>query len=58
MLETVFTKHKNLEELQHFLSHYQQIYPQAKQEGKVVLRYYINKVNYRIQHLLCRSKSK
>ncbi len=51
MLEPVFTKQKSLEQLQHFLKYYQQVYPQAKQRGKVVLRYYLRKLNYQIQHL-------
>ncbi len=56
MLRTVFTRQKSLQELQHFLSHYQQVYPQAKQQGKVVLQYYISKVNYHIQRLLYSSR--
>ncbi len=51
MLKPVFTKQKNLEQLQHLLKHYQQVYPQAKQQGKMVLRQYLKKVNYQIQHL-------
>ncbi len=51
MLEPVFTKQKSLQQLQHLLKHYQQIYPQAKQQGKIVLRYYLRKLNYQIQHL-------
>jgi hypothetical protein len=51
MLEPVFTKQKSLEQLQYLLKHYQQVYPQAKQRGKVVLRHYIKKVNHQIQHL-------
>ncbi len=51
MLEPVFTKQKSLEQLQHLLKHYQQVYPQAKQRGKIVLRQYLKKVNYQIQHL-------
>lgn len=52
----VFTRHKSLEELQHLSLHYQQVYPQAKQQGKIVLRYYIRKLNHQIQHLQFRSK--
>ena len=55
MLQPVFTKHKNLDQLQHLLKHYQQIYPQAKQQGKIVLRQYFKKVNYQIHHLQFRS---
>lgn len=51
MLEPVFTKQKSLQQLQHLLKHYQQVYPQAKQQGKMVLRQYLKKVNYQIQHL-------
>ncbi len=51
MLEPVFTKQKSLEQLQHLLKHYLQVYPQAKQRGKIVLRQYLKKVNYQIQHL-------
>jgi len=56
MLKPVFTKQKNLEEMQHLLKHYGQIYPQAKQQGKVVLRQYLKKLNHKIQHLQFRSK--
>ena len=56
MLQPVFTKQKNLEQLQYLLKHYQQVYPQAKQQGKVVLRCYLKKLNYQIQHLQFRSK--
>ena len=56
MLQPVFTKQKNLEQLQHLLKHYQQVYPQAKQQGKVVLRCYLRKLNHQIQHLQFRSK--
>ena len=56
MLEPVFTKHKSLEELQHLLQHYQQVYPQAKQQGEIVLRQYLKKLNHQIQHLKFRSK--
>ena len=55
MLQPVFTKQKNLEQLQHLLKHYQQIYPQVKQQGKVVLRCYLKKLNYQIQYLQFRS---
>ncbi|WP_158260514.1 hypothetical protein [Chlorogloea sp. CCALA 695] len=58
MLKPVFTKQKNLDQLQHLLKHYQQIYPQAKQQGKVVLRQYLKKLNYQIQHLQFRSKQR
>lgn len=58
MSETVFTKQKSLEELQHLLLHYQQIYLQAKQQGKIVLRQYLKKLNYQIQHLQFRSKQR
>ena len=54
----VFTRHKSLEELQHLLLHYQQIYPQAKQQGKMVLRQYLKKLNYKIQHLQFRSQQR
>ena len=56
MLEPVFTKQKNLEELLHLLKHYQQVYPQAKQQGKIVLRQYLKKLNHQIQTLQFRSK--
>lgn len=58
MLEPVFTKQKSLEQLQHLLKHYQQVYPQAKQRGKMVLRQYLLKLNRQIQHLQFRSKRK
>ena len=56
MLEPVFTKQKNLDQLQHLLKHYQQVYPHAKQQGKIVLRHYIKKLNHQIQHLQLGSK--
>ena len=58
MLEPVFTKQKNLEQLQHLLKHYHMVYPQAKQQGKIVLRQYLKKLNYQIQHLQFRSKQR
>ena len=58
MLEPVFTKQKSLEQLQHLLKHYRQVYPQAKQRGKIVLRQYLKKLNHQIQHLQFRSKRK
>ena len=51
MLQPVFTKQKNLEQLQHLLKHYQQVYLQAKQQGLIVLRQYLKKLNHQIQHL-------
>ncbi len=56
MLEPVFTKQKSLGELQHLLKHYQQVYAQAKQQGKIVLRQYLKKLNHQIQHLKFRSQ--
>lgn len=56
MLEPVFTKQKTLEEMQYLLQHYQQIYPQAKQQGLKVLRQYLKKLNHQIQSLKFRSK--
>ncbi len=58
MLEPVFTKQKDLEELLHLLKHYQQVYPQAKHQGKIVLRQYLKKLNYKIQNLQFRSKQR
>ncbi len=58
MLEPVFTKQKSLQQLQYFLKHYQQVYPQAKQQGKIVLRQYLKKLNHQIQHLQFRSKQR
>lgn len=58
MSEIAFTKQKNLEELQYLIKYYQQIYPQAKQRGKIVLRQYFKKVNYQIHHLQFRSQGK
>ena len=55
MLEPLFTKRKSLEQLQYLLQHYQQIYPQAKQQGKIVLRQYLKKLNHQIQSLKFRS---
>lgn len=48
MSEIAFTKQKSLEELQYLIKYYQQIYPQAKQRGKIVLRQYFKKVNYQM----------
>jgi hypothetical protein len=56
MLEPLFNKQKSLEELQYLLQHYGQVYPQAKQQGKIVLRQYFKKLNHQIQHLKFRSK--
>lgn len=58
MPETMFPRQKSLDELQYFLKHYQQVYPQAKLQGQAVLRQYIRKSNYRIQHLQFRSQDK
>ncbi len=58
MLQPVFTKHKSLDQLQHLLKHYQQVYPQAKQQGKIVLRQYLKKLNHQIQHLQLGSKQR
>lgn len=58
MQETFFAKQKSLSELHYFLKHYQEIYPSAKLRGQVVLRQYIRKANYQIQHLQFRSQSK
>lgn len=52
------TKQKSLEELQYLLKHYQKIYPQAKHQGKMVLRQYFKKVHYQIHHLQFRSQGK
>lgn len=52
------TKQKSLAQLQELIEHYQQVYPQAKQRGKIVLRQYFKKVNYQIQHLQFRSEGK
>ena len=56
MLEPLFNKQKSLEELQYLLQHYGQVYPQAKQQGKIVLRQYFKKLNHQIQYLKFRSK--
>lgn len=59
MQELGFTsKQKSLDELQYLLQHYQEIYPQAKLRGKVVLNSYLKKLNYQIQHLQFRSERK
>lgn len=58
MQETLFNKQKSLDELQYFLQHYQEIYPKAKLQGQAVLRQYIRRANYQIQHLQFRSKRK
>lgn len=58
MQETLFAKQKSLDEIQHFLKHYRQIYPKAKLQGQAVLRQYFRKANYRIQHLQFRSQGK
>lgn len=52
------SKQKSLNELQYLLKHYQEIYPQAKLRGQVVLRQYFRKVNYQIHHLQFRSEGK
>lgn len=56
MQETANTQQKSLAQLQYLLKYYQQIYPQAKLRGKIVLRQYFKKVNYQIHHLQFRSK--
>lgn len=58
MEELGFTKQKSLAQLQYLLKYYQQVYPQAKQQGKIVLRQYFKKVNYQIHHLQFRSQGK
>lgn len=45
----LLTKAKSLEELEYYKQHYQQVYPQAKQRGKIVLRSYLKKLNKLIQ---------
>ncbi len=45
----LLAKEKSLEELEYHKKHYQQVYPQAKQKGKIVLRYYLKKLNRQIQ---------
>lgn len=42
-------KEKSLVQLEYHKKHYQQVYPQAKQKGKIVLRYYLKKLNRQIQ---------
>ena len=50
MLEIgLITQEKSLSQLQYYKKHYQQVYPHAKQRGKVVLRYYLKKLNGQIQ---------
>lgn len=58
MQETFVAKQKSLEELQHLLKYYQEIYPKAKLQGQAVLRQYISRANYQIQHLQFRSERK
>lgn len=58
MQETAFNKQKSLAQLQYLLKYYQRIYPQAKLQGKIVLRQYFRKVNYQIQSLQFRSQGK
>jgi hypothetical protein len=42
-------REKSLTQLKYCKKHYQQVYPHAKQKGKVVLRYYLKKLNRQIQ---------
>lgn len=50
MLEIGFlTKQRSLEQLQYYKAHYQRLYPQAKQQGKIILRHHIKKLNAQIQ---------
>lgn len=59
MPELRFTpKQKSLSDLQYLLKYYQQVYPQARQRGKIVLRQYFRRINYQIQHLQFRSQGK
>ena len=39
------TKQRSLEQLQYYKAHYQRLYPQAKQQGKIILRHHIKKLN-------------
>ena len=45
----LIAREKSLSQLKYYKKHYQQIYPHAKQRGKVVLRYYLKKLNEQIQ---------
>ncbi len=50
MLEISFaTKQRSLEQLQYYKAHYQRLYPQAKQQGKIILRHHIKKLNEQIK---------
>lgn len=43
------TKQRSLSQLQYFKAHYQRLYPQAKQQGKIILRHHIKKLNAQIE---------
>lgn len=43
------TKQRSLEQLQYYKAHYQRLYPQAKQQGKIILRHHIKKLNAQIE---------
>lgn len=46
MLEIGFlTKQRSLEQLQYYQAHCQRLYPQAKQQSKIILRHHIKKLN-------------
>lgn len=50
MLEIGFsTKQRSLEQLQYYKAHYQRLYPQAKQQGKIILRHHLKKLNAQIE---------
>lgn len=45
----LIAKEKSLAQLEYYKQHYQRMYPQAKQKGKIVLRHYLKKLNVQIQ---------
>lgn len=45
----LIAKGKSLVQLEYYKQHYQRVYPHAKRKGKIVLRYYLKKLNEQIQ---------
>lgn len=45
----LLAKEKSLAQLEYYKQNYQRVYPHAKQKEKLVLRYYLKKLNKLIQ---------
>ncbi|KJH69506.1 hypothetical protein UH38_23410 [Aliterella atlantica CENA595] len=43
------TKQRSLSQLQYYKAHYQRLYPQAKHQGKIILRHHLKKLNAQIE---------